>query len=108
MGPLKTETRRKGSKRQGNRLLASLLKKLAPNLRHADLQPVEVSSSFFFFFRNLHTASLICNFKPPEISEQLTTFEEVQILTGFKVGILYCRPGQHTENDLYTNGILSI
>jgi len=101
MGPLKNETRRKGSKRQGNRLLASLLKKLAPNLRHADLQPVEVSSSF----RNL---SLIFYFKPPEISEQLKTFEEVQILTGFKVGILYCRPGQHTENDLYSNGMLPI
>ncbi len=40
----------------------------------------------------------------PELVANLLAFEEKQLQRNFKFGVLYCRPGQKTEDEMYANG----
>jgi hypothetical protein len=40
----------------------------------------------------------------PELVTNLLAFEEKQLQRNFKFGVLYCRPGQKTEDEMYANG----
>lgn len=39
----------------------------------------------------------------PELVANLLAFEEKQLQRNFKFGVLYCRPGQKTEDEMYAN-----
>ena len=41
----------------------------------------------------------------PDLVTNLIRFEEKQIQRNFKFGVLYCKPGQKTEDEMYANGM---
>lgn len=42
--------------------------------------------------------------RSPEMVQALISFEERQLHRNFKFGVLYCKPGQKTEDEMYANG----
>jgi hypothetical protein len=40
----------------------------------------------------------------PDLVANLIAFEEKQLQRNFKFGVLYCKAGQKTEDEMYANG----
>lgn len=52
----------------------------------------------------IHFGSLRPALANPKVEELLLKIDEQPIYTRYKVGVLYCKAGQSTEEQMYNNG----
>lgn len=85
-------------------LRISVLENSIPSTsRHGSSRPLPLKDILEFCFPEVQLSCLKHALAIPKIGEQLLKLDEQQLSLTFKIGLLYCKAGQETEEDMYNN-----
>jgi len=71
--------------------------------RHGTSRPLPARDIIEFCFPELQINCLKTAISGPKVPEHLQKLDEQQLSLQFKVGLLYCKAGQKSEEDMYNN-----
>eukprot|EP00794_Sanderia_malayensis_P017264 gene17264-18988_t len=71
--------------------------------RHGSSRPLPARDVLEFCFPDLQMSCLRLANAGPKVPEQLQRLDEQQLSLQYKVGLLYCKAGQNSEEDMYNN-----
>lgn len=83
-------------------LRGSVIEDSVPNPRGPG-KPASTKEVLEYVAPEVHIASLKLGVNTPQCEEQILKLDEQGLTNKYKVGILYCKAGQGTEEDMYNN-----
>lgn len=83
-------------------LRGSVIEESIPNQRGTG-KPATTKDILEYVAPEIQTSCLRLGVNTPQCEQQLLKLDEQGLTNKYKVGILYCRAGQHTEEDMYNN-----
>lgn len=83
-------------------LRGSVIEDSIPNARGAG-KPATTKDIIEYVAPDIQLSCLRQGVNTPQCEQQLLKLDEQGLTNKYKVGILYCRAGQHTEEDMYNN-----
>lgn len=84
-------------------LRGSIIEDSIPNARGTGKQAT-TKDILDYVAPDIQMSSLRLGVNTPQCEQQLLKLDEQGLTNKYKVGILYCRAGQNTEEDMYNNG----